>query len=227
MFGLYALVVAIWGVDYRYTDGGASYLSPFFSPDVESLFGVDLPFSPALLVLWAPLGLRPLVTTTARPTTARSSSRRRPARSPGRKGYSGESRLPLILQNAHRYFLYFAIVVLGFLWYDAVRAFFFRTGDGSLELGVGLGSLVLLANVICLSSFTFGCNSARHLIGGKLDCFTCSRSAARAAQGLARGRRGSTSATRSGPGSASPSVAFADLYIRLAASGVFHDPRIF
>ena len=158
VFGLYALVVAFWGVDYRYENGGASYLSP-------------------LVVLWAPLGLR-ATCYYYRKAYYRSFFLSPPACSvAGRKGYSGESRLPLILQNAHRYFLYFAIVVLGFLWYDAVRAFFFRTGDGSLELGVGLGSLVLLANVICLSAFTFGCNSARHLIGGKLDCFTCSRSA--------------------------------------------------
>ena len=63
----------------------------------------------------------------------------------GRGGkYRGETRFPLVLQNVHRYFLYFAIVVLGFLWYDAVRAFFFETDGGSLEFGIGLGSLVLL-----------------------------------------------------------------------------------
>ena len=67
--------------------------------------------------------------------------------------------------------------MLGFLWYDAVRAFFFRGADGSLHVGVGLGSLVMLANVVLLSLFTFGCNSLRHLVGGRLDCFTCSASA--------------------------------------------------
>ena len=46
------------GSDYLYTGGGAHYLSPFYSPDLESLFGFDVPFSPALLVVWAPLGLR-------------------------------------------------------------------------------------------------------------------------------------------------------------------------
>jgi hypothetical protein len=224
-FGLYALVVALWGVDYRYTGGGADYLSPFFSPDLESILGVDLPFSPAILVLWAPLGLR-ATCYYYRKAYYRSYFLSPPACAvAGRKGYSGESRFPLILQNAHRYFLYFALIVLGFLWYDAVRAFFFRTDGGSLELGVGLGSLVLLGNVLCLSAFTFGCNSARHLVGGKLDCFSCSRGArARHRAWLAVGRfnfRHMEWAWIS-----LFTVFVADLYVRLAASGVFHDPRI-
>ena len=33
---------------------------------------------------------------------------------------------------------------------------------------------MLLANATLLSLFTFGCNSVRHLVGGRLDCFTCS-----------------------------------------------------
>ena len=78
-----------------------------------------------------------------------------------------------------------ATIVLGFLWYDAVRAFFFRGSDGSLHVGVGLGSLVMLANVVLLSLFTFGCNSLRHLVGGKLDCFTCSAARADATHALA------------------------------------------
>ena len=104
--------------------------------------------------------------------------------------------------NAHRYFLYLATIVLGFLWYDAVRAFFFEARRLA-ELGVGLGSLVLLANVVLLSLFTFGCNSLRHLVGGKLDCFTCSRRRAHAPQALARRRPCSTAGTWSGRGSAS------------------------
>src|SRR4051812_33598337 len=39
VFGVYALVVAILGDDYRYEGRGADYLSPFYSPDLESLFG--------------------------------------------------------------------------------------------------------------------------------------------------------------------------------------------
>ena len=117
--------------------------------------------------------------------------------------------------------------MLGFLWYDAVRAFFFETSDGSLELGVGLGSLVLLANVIC----PLGVH-VRLQLGAAPR-----RRQARLLHLLARGADAAQ-----GCGSAVgrlnlrhmewawislASVAFADLYIRLAASGVFHDPRIF
>ena len=121
----------------------------------------------------------PRVTTTARRTTARSSARPRRARSRSRarRPYRGETKLPFILQNVHRYFMYLAVIVLGFLWYDTGRAFLFTNAHGSLEFGVGLGSLIMLANVVLLSLFTFGCNSVRHLIGGRLDCFTCSASA--------------------------------------------------
>jgi hypothetical protein len=39
--------------------------------------------------------------------------------------------------------------------------------------GISVGTLVLLMNVLLLSMYTFGCHSWRHLIGGKLDCFSC------------------------------------------------------
>ena len=49
---------------------------------------------------------------------------------------------------------------------------FFRNG----EFGVGVGSIILLINPILLGAYTFGCHSFRHLIGGKMDCFSCSHS---------------------------------------------------
>ena len=42
---------------------------------------------------------------------------------------------------------------------------------------IGLGSVVLGTNVVLLAFFTLGCNSLRHLTGGKLDCFSCTRQA--------------------------------------------------
>jgi hypothetical protein len=224
-FAVYSAIVALHGVNYRYEEDGASYLSPFFSPDLESIFNVDLPFSPAILVLWAPLGLR-ATCYYYRKAYYRSYFLSPPACAvAGRKGYSGESRFPLILQNSHRYFLYAAIVVLGFLWYDAGRAFVFETADGRHEFGIGLGSLVLLLNVVCLSAFTFGCNSLRHLVGGRLDCFSCSRSAR--VRGKAYLRIGRLNVRHFEWAWISlATVALADLYIRLAASGVFDDPRI-
>jgi hypothetical protein len=31
----------------------------------------------------------------------------------------------------------------------------------------------LLINAVLLATYTFGCHSFRHLVGGRLDCFTC------------------------------------------------------
>ena len=84
---------------------------------------------------------------------------------PRGRRYTGESRFPFVLNNLHRFFLYLTLVVVGFLWYDAIRSFFFRNANGSLHFGIGLGSLIMLVNVILLSGFTFGCNSMRHLVG--------------------------------------------------------------
>jgi len=220
-FGVYSLAVVATGANYHYAGGGADYLSPFYSPNLDSIFGVSLPFSYAFLVLWVPLGLR-ATCYYYRKAYYRSFFLSPPAcavSGPARGRYRGER----AVQNLHRYFFYLTTIVVGFLWYDAVRSFFFTGSDGSLTFGVGLGSLILLANVIFLSAFTFGCNSLRHLVGGRLDCLSCSRRRAKAWHGvtLLNVRHGQWAWI------SLASVALADLYVRLAASGVLHDPRIF
>ncbi len=227
-FGAYAVFAAVEGKDYLYTRGGARYLSPFYSPDLHAMFGLHLPFSFAFLVLWAPLGLR-LTCYYYRKAYYRSFFWSPPAcavAGPPRRRYRGETAFPYVLQNAHRYFLYLATIVLGFLWYDAGRSFLFARADGSLEPGIGVGSLVLLVNVVTLTAFTFGCNSARHLVGGRLDCFSCSR-AARAGHRLWRGVTVLNLRHREWAWISLAAVGLADLYVRLASSGVFHDPRLF
>ena len=226
-FGVYALVVALQGDDYLYTGVGAHYLSPFYSPDLPALLGFDPPFSAAFLVLWVPLGLR-ATCYYYRKAYYRSYFLAPPACAVGgieRRRYRGEAGLPLVLQNAHRFFFYLATIVLGFLWYDAFRASAFETSDGGHELGVGVGTLVLLFNVVLLSLFTFGCNSFRHLVGGRLDCFTCSR-AARTRHWVWRGVTVLNLRHRDWAWLSLASVAFADLYVRLVASGAFDDPRL-
>lgn len=84
-----------------------------------------------------------------------------------RTNYQGEKGL-MVIQNLHRYFLYAAIVVLAFNWYDAARSIYTPYG---LQLGLGSGIMVL--NAALLSAYTLGCHSFRHLVGGKLDCFSC------------------------------------------------------
>jgi hypothetical protein len=227
-FTAYALFAAIQGAHYLYAKGGAHYLSPFYSPDLKSMLGFNPPFSFAFFVLWAPLGLR-VTCYYYRKAYYRSYFLAPPACAvggPKRRRYGGEARLPWILQNVHRYFLYFATIVLGFLWYDTFRAFFFRDSSGSLEAGLGLGTLVMLVNVVLLTAFTFGCNSLRHLIGGRLDCFDCSL-AARTRHRLWRRVSELNAHHQLWAWVSLTSVGLADLYIRLAAWGVFHDPRIF
>ena len=226
-FSAYAIFAAVQGRHYLYTGGGARYLSPFYSPDLHGMFGLDLPFSYAFLVLWAPLGLR-LTCYYYRKAYYRSFFWSPPACAvpgPSRR-YRGEGAFPYVLQNVHRYFFYFATIVVGFLWYDAIRGFFFERADGSLELGMGVGSLVLLVNVITLSGFTFGCNSFRHLSGGSLDCFSCSRST-RARYRVWLGITVLNLRHKEWAWISLFAVGLADLYVRLASAGVFHDPRIF
>jgi hypothetical protein len=85
----------------------------------------------------------------------------------GHKTYSGETRFPLIFQNAHRYFFYAAVIISLINTWDAIRAF-----DGTDHIGFGLGNLVLLANVVMLWAYTLSCHSCRHITGGRLKHFS-------------------------------------------------------
>jgi hypothetical protein len=228
ILGIYATVVVLLGSDYLVTEDGAHYLSPFYSPDLGGMFGWDPPFSTALLVVWAPLGLR-ITCYYYRKAYYRAFFLSPPACAVGsrpQRRYRGEAKFPWILQNIHRYFLYFALIVLAFLVYDSLRAFFFRADDGSLEFGLGLGSVVLLLNAIFLVGFTFGCNSLRHLVGGHTDCFTCS-ARARARHKAWRFVTKVNAFHREWAWVSLVWVCLADLYVRLVAAGVFDDPRLF
>jgi len=81
--------------------------------------------------------------------------------------YTGGTRLPLILQNSHRYFFYAGFVVSLINTYDMIAAF--RSPSG---FGIGLGNLILLINVILLWGYTLSCHSCRHVTGGRLKHFS-------------------------------------------------------
>lgn len=220
-FGVYSTWAAWTGAHYQF----GPYLSPFYSPNLKAMLGLEnLPFSPAFLILWAPLGFR-ATCYYYRKAYYRSFFADPPACAVGepsaRRRYKGETAFPFLLQNLHRYFLYLAIVVLAFLWYDAAIAFFFEDG-----FHIHVGSLVLLINVICLSGFTFGCNSLRHLAGGRLDCFS-SCASARACYRLWRGVTAFNFRHREWAWISLFSVGFADLYVRLCSMGIWSDHRIF
>ena len=148
------------------------YLSPFYSPLIPlNLEIAGWAVSPAMYVLVFPLSFR-MTCYYYRQAYYRSffldpAGCAVPEPSL-RKKYNGERSFPFVLQNLHRYTLYAAIGFLGFLAYDAGKAFFFHG-----QFGVGVGSLVLLANILLLCGYTFGCHSFRHIMGGRLDCFTC------------------------------------------------------
>jgi hypothetical protein len=222
-FVLYANWAAFQNQHYYYD----SYLSPFYSPLLvgdppHAWFGLPpswlpqwLPFSPAFLILWAPAGFR-LTCYYYRGAYYKAFWGDPPACAVGEphKSYSGESRWPLRIQNIHRYFLYFALLFIVILTWDAVRSFW----HGG-RFGLGVGSLVLTVNVILLAGYTLGCHSFRHLVGGRMDCLSKSPSCFRLYKGCsALNRRHMLWAWMS-----LCSVMFADVYVRLCARGVWHD----
>lgn len=165
-FGIYATFRAFEGA-YYWSD---PYLSPFYSPLIDASHGW-WPWSPALLILAFPLGFR-VTCYYYRKAYYRAFFLDPPACAVGERAhrnYRGETSFPFILQNIHRYFLYGAVVFLIFLWADVVRAFWYQG-----HFFIGVGTLVLLVNIIFLTLYLFSCHSLRHLIGGKLDCFSCS-----------------------------------------------------
>ncbi len=84
--------------------------------------------------------------------------------------YTGETRLPLIIQNTHRYFFYIAGIISVINTYDAIVAF--HSADGPGGFGFGLGNVILVVNVIMLWIYTLSCHSCRHVVGGRLKHFS-------------------------------------------------------
>jgi hypothetical protein len=216
-FGLYATLRAFEGKFYEW----GPYLSPFYSPLIDANHRW-WKWSPAILILGGPLSFR-ATCYYYRKAYYRAFFADPPACAVGEpsRSYRGETKFPFLLQNLHRYALYLAIVFLAFLWKDAYDAFWW---DG--KFGMGVGTVVLLVNIILLTTYTLSCHSLRHLAGGKLDCFSCAtfgKPRYSAWSFLTRlNERHMLFAWMS-----LISVGFADFYIRMVASGAFHDVRIF
>jgi len=241
-FIIYSTWAALQGTDmahcyYWYGGEGANYLSPFYSP---ALFGSDphpgifgtmpawwptfLPFSPAFLIMWIPAGFRftcyyyrgayykafwldPVNCAVGEP----------------RKSYLGEKYLPLILQNAHRYFLYLALLFIVILARDAWDGMWFKGADGTEHFGFAVGTVVLIINVILLGGYTLGCHSLRHLVGGFLDSKSKASTCASCYNAV-------TCLNKKHMLWAWMSlfwVGFTDVYIRLCAMGIWTDFRFF
>ena len=244
------LVYANWAAfqNSHYTYG--PYISPFYSPELfgssaHALFGPKprwypsfLPFSPALLILWIP-GLFRVTCYYYRGAYYKSFWADPPACavSEPRKSYLGERTFPLVLQNFHRYFLRLSYIVWGFLIYDALRAFFFPDG-----FGIGIGSLVLVLNVVLLGGYIFGCHAFRHLIGGTFDQFSDHPVRHRIYKFVSKLNAEHKKWACPSPFLVFVSklnaehkkwawasllwVAFSDIYVRLCSMGIWHDWRI-
>ncbi|MFC4333785.1 hypothetical protein [Salininema proteolyticum] len=155
------------------------YLTPFYSPCVSqgcdaeaALMGRFLPDSPLLPFAAVSLPFLLLFRFTCyyyRRAYYRSFWLSPPACAvpDGHRSYKGESRFPLIWQNSHRYFFYAAFAISLINTVDAVLAMRSPTG-----FGLGLGNLVLWANVALLWCYTLGCHSCRHIMGGRLTHFS-------------------------------------------------------
>ena len=246
-FIVYSTWRAFYGQYFLAVEGGTNYLSPFFSPIV---YFHDLPglsadlkgalaahawlgtmpgwvphwVSPAFLILWAPAGFRftcyyyrgayykafwadPINCSVSEP----------------RDNYRGEQKFPLIFQNIHRYFFYVAAVFIFILGYDAWQGMWFVAEDGDRKFGLGIGSLVLLGNVILLGGYTFGCHSFRHLIGGGINKLSKApvRSKCYECVGCLNAKH------MIWAWCSLVWVGFTDLYVWMCASGTWNDFRFF
>src|SRR5580698_4188894 len=230
-FIVYSTWAAFQGEYYRF----GPYISPMYSPELfgsaqawfgpkPSWFPAFLPFSAAFLILWAPGGFR-ITCYYYRGAYYKAWWMDPPNCAVGepRKKYLGERSFPLIIQNIHRYFMYIAVIFIFILAYDAWEGLWFVDANGVKHFGLGVGSLVLILNVFFLASYTLGCHSLRHLVGGFLDAPSkvpaCAKSYACVS---CLNKRHMMWAWISLFG-----VGFTDVYVRLCAMGIWHDWRIF
>jgi hypothetical protein len=222
---------------YRAFDGdnyfSEPYLSPFYSPCLtdscvagSSDFGNPITWwslSPALIVLIFPLGFR-LTCYYYRKAYYRAFWLSPPACAVAEPHarYTGETRFPLILQNIHRWFWYAAVVVALILTYDAVLAFGPAEGESD-GVHMGLGTVLMVANVVLIWLYTLSCHSCRHITGGRLRHFSRHPVRYRMWTFVSKlnARHGQYAWY------SLFSVAIVDFYIYLLATGAFDDPRFF
>ena len=224
-FVVYATVRSFMGKNYWVEEYG--YLTPFYSPCLSdsclpgsSHFGTPLPELPG----WIPLGFLALPFLLGFRLTCyyyRKAYYRSVWQSPTacavaepHARYTGETRFPLIIQNAHRYFFYVAVIISLINTYDAILA---------LTNGLGLGGIILLVNVTLLWAYTLSCHSCRHIAGGRLKNFSKHPVRYRLWTQISKlnVRHMQLAWTTLA------SLVVTDLYVSLVASGAISDLRIF
>ncbi len=224
------VVYSTWAafINKDYYAGAALHrnlLSPFYSPCLSAscvagshprVIAEWWSLSPALLILIFPLGFR-LTCYYYRKAYYRSFWWSPPACAvaDAHGSYSGETRIPLILQNVHRYFFWILLAFNTILTIDAIEAFH----QPGLGWGISVGAVVLTLNAAFLWLYSLSCHACRHFCGGQVRSF---------AKHPVRHKlwklvtplnaRHMQFAWISLFG-----VALADLYVRLVASGTIHD----
>ena len=225
------IVYATWRAFENANYYAEPYISPFYSPGLTgkcangaSDFGhwvPGWPLSPSLLILIFPLGFR-LTCYYYRKAYYRAFWLSPPAcgvAEPHAK-YTGETRFPLIFQNIHRYFFYFAAIFSVILTWDAIHSF--RNAQGQWG-HMGQGTLIVLVNAALIGLYTASCHSCRHVMGGRIRNFSKHpvRYKAWTVVSKLNARHMQLAWT------SLVWLAVTDFYIRLLATNAFSDPRFF
>ena len=171
-FSSVLLIPGVLGVEYS----AQGYDSPFFGLGFAEGI-VPGWISPAIFVLWIQVLFR-ATCYYFRGAYYRSLFADPPACAVGEptvhRRFGMENRFPFILQNAHRFTLYLAFIPMAVLWYDLVLSV---SHEGTLRLGIGV--FLIGADALLVSLYVFSCHSLRHLVGGGLDCYSCTRNTRR------------------------------------------------
>ena len=195
-------------------------LSPFF---VHFRISKDMPFWIALFFLGPPLMFR-VTCYYYRKAYYRAFFADPPACAVGepgnRPGYEGETKLPFLLQNSHRYFLYLALPLIPLHWANVVHACVWEK-----DLHVSTGTVILAANAFLLMVYTLSCHSLRHLLGGKIDCFSCV-ALGKARYGMWRGVSILNARHMFWAWASLFSLTVSDAYVWMVASGRIEDTRL-
>jgi hypothetical protein len=157
-------------------EGFYHYQSPFVAMDFTWLIPASVATAapylayPGVILLPFPAGFRFTCyyfrrayyrSFVARPAACSTEANRNP-------DYKGETKI-MIFQNLHRYFFYATFILLVLHIVAWVMDVFHGGG-----VYVGVGTLLLLIDIVLLAGYVLGCHAFRHLIGGRVDCFSCS-----------------------------------------------------
>ncbi len=185
-------------------------------------------YSPAMLILVFPLAFR-MTCYYYRGAYYKAFWADPPACAVGepRNEYRGEAKWPLLIQNLHRYALYFALIFIVLLSIDVVKGFRFNNpATGHAKFGDRASARSCCSSTSCLIGGLHA-SAATRSATWSAACSTQMSQRAAAQEGLR---------LRELPQPPPPEVGLVqpvsgwgctDVYIRLCAMGVIHDLRIF